>query len=64
MSRSDRLTTKPVLSKVSAPRRNFQWLGWAGSWAGITRGGWGGSGAGLVDWVGLLTYERKRGCYG
>jgi hypothetical protein len=32
--------------------------------AGITRGGWGGAGAGLVDLGLVLVACEERGCYG
>jgi hypothetical protein len=38
-------------------------LGW-GHGLGITRGGCGGAGAGLVDWVGLLAGKGREGVYG
>ena len=59
MSRSDRPTADPVLFDVAVPRRNFQALGW-GRGVGITRGGWGGPGGGLVNWVGYWLAREER----
>jgi hypothetical protein len=59
MSRSDRLTASPLPFEVAARGRNFQGLGW-GRGLGITRGGWGGAGAGLVEWVGYWHATEER----